>query len=212
MSNSDEENVPTVRINPVAYVKFNLHALQYPTKDESDPRVTHEIVYGFLLGNRELNVISVNDYIPLYHISSGESDFEDDPLVFNWVAEVNREEIEEYESENTVVGWFHSHGGRGVDFTPTDVKNHLYFQKDFLSGSVAIVFDPSALDEGYGFEIYSFIKDTAIVSEYDIPDTLDWEFSKIEDNEEIFELIRGICDKYDENNPQPIISEWSESE
>ncbi len=213
MSNpEDQENRPYVKINPVAYIKLCLHALQYPHENKGDPRVTHERVYGFLLGNKNLNEIRVNEYIPLFHFPQTEFDFEDDPLIFNHVTEVNREELEEYESDNTVVGWFHTHGGLGISFTPCDVKNHLYFQKEFLPGSIAMVFDPSGLDEGYGFEIFAFTKDTAVISEFDLPETLDWEFLKIQDNEEIFDLVKGICSKYDAQNPQPIITEWTPEE
>lgn len=205
-----EFEAPVVEINPIAYIKICLHALQYPQADSEGPQ-KYQRVFGFLLGNLFPDKIRVNDYIPLAHHPGQIPAFEEDPFIFNHVAEINREEIEEYNSDNCVVGWFQSKGGKGVEFWPVDVQNHLYFQRDFQPGSIAMVFDPTRLEEDYGFEVYQFTEDTATISEFSQPESLAWEFGKVEDNEGIFFLVNQICAKFNEKNTE-IVTEWTPEE
>ncbi|GAB4318161.1 MAG: hypothetical protein Kow0069_21210 [Promethearchaeota archaeon] len=208
---TQEYQPPIVKIYPLAHVKWCLHALQYPVEGQRSQGASHAHVLGLLVGNSDpgASVVNVEDYVPVLH-SDLPVDFEEDPMVFNHVAEVNREELEVYETGNSVVGWFYSRGGGGFSFTPLMVKNHLYFQKEFLPGSIVVVFDPGALDEGYGFEIFSFVKPEALLSELDLPATLDWQFTEIRDAEEVFDLVRALCSKYSEG--KPIVTEWSPEE
>lgn len=108
-------------------------------------------VVGVCLGNVDINgenVIIVNA-IPISHGNGIEMEFLEE--MQEAIAQIEKEH------ENTsVLGWYHSHPGKGLYFSDVDKKNQQYFQKKDNPHGFGMVFDHSLMGEDgkLGFEVY----------------------------------------------------------
>ncbi len=134
-------------------------------------------VMGVCLGNIDLNgdKIVVINAIPITHGDYIEAEFTSE--IHSIIAQIEKQYI-----NLSILGWYHSHPGKGLHFSNVDKKNHQFFQKKEFPRSFGIVFDHTLMlkDENLGLKVYRLnnykrITDFHEVShEIEIPATLDY--------------------------------------
>lgn len=169
--------------NMITHVlRFGADALDYSSE-----------VMGILMGtyDKKIDKIIIENAIPISHGSHVEVGFSpEDYVAFA--------QIDEQYSERGMfaVGWYHSHPGWGLFFSDTDIKNHLFYQKDQTPYSIGIVFDHSLMGKegNLGFEIYRLNDHSKgpatdyhkVAYEIEVPKTLDfykWVQKFVEDSQ-----------------------------
>ncbi|MHA1897799.1 MAG: Mov34/MPN/PAD-1 family protein, partial [Promethearchaeota archaeon] len=130
-----------VKIKPKAYIKMVKHVLSYGN-EALDQSVE---VMGICMGKEKGNDIIVYDAVPVSHGSSIEVGFT--PSDYAAFAKID----EEYANSGLyAVGWYHSHPGLKAFFSQTDIKNHLFYQKEQTPKGFGIVFDHEYFNEKEG--------------------------------------------------------------
>ncbi|MHA1149876.1 MAG: Mov34/MPN/PAD-1 family protein [Promethearchaeota archaeon] len=150
-------------------------------------------VMGICMGtyDKKSDRIIIENAIPISHGSHVEVGFSpEDYVAFA--------QIDEQYSEKGLyaVGWYHSHPGWGLFYSDTDIKNHLFYQKDQTPYSIGIVFDHTLMgkDGNLGFEIYRLDDHSRgpasdyhkVAYEIEVPKTLDffkWVQKFVEDSQ-----------------------------
>ncbi|MFX1377704.1 MAG: hypothetical protein ACFFA4_01295 [Promethearchaeota archaeon] len=149
-------------------------------------------VMGMCLGKFDLtdNKIIVDNAIPIMHgtpVSIGFSKKEVDLI----------QQIEN-QYKKTIVGWYLSRPGWGLDFTEITIANHQYFQNEKFPQGFCIIFDHTliGLDGNFGFEIFQLNnytkteKYTSLSCEIEIPSTLEY-----------FKWIQKFMEDFNKKNP-----------
>jgi proteasome lid subunit RPN8/RPN11 len=165
-----------VHIKMAAFRNMITHVLRFGN-DAIDNSVE---VMGICMGkNINKKEIVVENAIPITHGSRIEVGFS--PEDYASFAQID----EQYADKGLfAVGWYHSHPGWGLFFSDSDVKNHLFYQKDQTPYSFGIVFDHTFMGKegNLGFDIYR-LKDhkkgtksdyIKVAHEVEIPKTLDY--------------------------------------
>ncbi|MHA1490217.1 MAG: hypothetical protein ACTSRI_11255 [Promethearchaeota archaeon] len=134
-------------------------------------------VMGVCLGNIDLNgeKIVVINAIPITHGNNVETEFTSE--IRSIIAQ-----IEKQYKDLSVLGWYHSHPGRGLHFSDVDKKNHQFIQKKEFPRGFCIIFDHTLMlkDENLGLKVYrlnNYKKPTEyheVPHEIEIPATLDY--------------------------------------
>jgi len=178
-----------VIIKKEAFRNMVTHVLRYGSTALDDSVEVMGVCMGKQAPNKK-DLIVVNA-IPITHGSSVEVGFSPEDYVA--FAELD----EKFASEGLyAVGWYHSHPGWGLFFSDTDIRNHLFYQKEQTPYAFGIVFDHTIMgQEGdFGFEVYRLDdhnKGTAanyikVPYELEIPSTLEyfrWVQKFIEDSQ-----------------------------
>ncbi len=148
-------------------------------------------VMGICMGKANKKDLIIVNAIPITHGSKVEVGFsQEDYIAF---AQID----EQYASKGLfAVGWYHSHPGWGLFYSDTDIRNHIFYQKDQTPYAFGIVFDHTLMgkDGGLGFDVYRLEdykkgpQSNYVKVQYDleIPSTLDyfkWVQKFIEDSQ-----------------------------
>lgn len=166
-----------VIIKKEAFRNMLTHVLRYG----SEALTSSVEVMGVCMGKNAPNKddLIVTHAVPITHGSSVEVGFS--PEDYAAFAAID----EEYSNKGLyAVGWYHSHPGWGCFFSDTDIKNHLFYQKEQTPHAFGIVFDHTLMgkDGNLGFEVYrlddynkgpaaNYIK---VPFEVEMPSTLDY--------------------------------------
>lgn len=176
----------TVRISLRAYDTIALHATKYASSDV--PQADWKIVHGFLCGEIQGEDTIVYDAVPMAHGSydSVELDGED---------YVNSASLDSLLAElgYFIVGWYHSHPGKGLFLHKEDKKSQLSYQGPNPK-ALALVFDHTKKDStSQGIEVYSLDNpDQGVESGYHaIKWKIEPELDKVKLEGQILDELRG---------------------
>lgn len=137
----------TIRISPRAVNTVLLHAQTYTNAKLSQEE--WKIVYGYLCGTVSDKEVLVYGAIPLTHGTHDYVDLSEEDYVNS-----TRVNSETAEKDCFIVGWYHSHPGRGFFLHEDDIMQHLRYQ-GVNRTAVALVVDPQQVNLGsHGIEIF----------------------------------------------------------
>ncbi|MFO8017946.1 MAG: hypothetical protein R6U96_04880 [Promethearchaeia archaeon] len=132
-------NMKPVLLKAEAYKTIILYVSRYANK--SIPQEEWKEVYGLLIGNADDDAVYVNraEALTFGHAT----DVQLDQRHYVFIDEIQRK-LDQEDTNNYIVGWFHSHPGLGLFFSYIDIINQLGFQsrnKDFCG----LVYDHTLL-------------------------------------------------------------------
>ncbi len=203
----------SVKLEPIAYitilkhlkkVELDLKASMVENPDEPKD-LPPFLIYGFLLGFIEDETCIINEYVPIMNVEK-EIDFEMLHKMFHIADKVNEDKFDpDYVSEQ-IVGWVHSTTKDSVQYTPTDIKNHIYIQTAYNPNAVLLLVPRSG--DQFSMEFRSFRDKIFEIDETSPFSEIEWNFKEVEDIDQIFQVVVDIYRyKY---KKVPIIKEYSE--
>jgi proteasome lid subunit RPN8/RPN11 len=140
----------SVKIKANAYITMIKHVLSYGNEGLGGNSVE---VMGICMGKQVGNDMVVFDAIPVSHGGAIEVGFT--PADYAAFAQVD-EEYAEKGNGLYACGWYHSHPNMKAFFSGTDIKNHLFYQKEQTPKGFGLVFDHQYFDEpgNLGFKCF----------------------------------------------------------
>jgi len=211
----NRSNEETVFIKKEAFRNMITHVLRFG----SEVLENSVEVMGVCLGKIDSmdGKVIIDNAIPVMH----------GPVVSIGFSKKDIELFQQIENQykKTIVGWYTSRPGWGLDFTEIIIANHQYFQNEKFPQGFCLIFDHTlmGLDGNFGFEIYrldDYIKTdkySTVSYEIEIPSTLEyfkWIQKFMEDfqkkNPILIKEINEIIEKTPENLQEIPASEISE--
>ena len=131
----------SVKIKANAYITMLKHVLSYGNEGLGGNSVE---VMGICMGKQVGNDMVIHEAIPVSHGGAIEVGFT--PADYAAFAQVD----EEYANKGNglyACGWYHSHPNMKAFFSSTDIKNHLFYQKEQTPKGFGLVFDHQYFDE-----------------------------------------------------------------
>lgn len=190
-----------VIIKSDAYITMISHVLRFG----SEGLEKNVEVLGVCIGKKAEKGKNLICYeaVPINHGSSIDIEFND--LDYKKFASID----EEANKKNmSIIGWYHSHPRLGLIFTNTDIKNHLFWQKEGTPDAFAVVFDHSQMGKNDSLGFKSFRLDNyklgeksdyhEIVVEVEPPESLDF-----------FKIIKNLVEESQKESPI-LIKEYDE--
>lgn len=140
----------SVIIKPQAYIKMLKHVLLYGNSNAAESVEVMGVCYGKIENGKLVQY----DAVPVSHGGAIEVEFSPTDYAAFAIAD------EEFADKGYfAIGWYHSHPGLKAFFSKTDIKNHLFYQKEQTPNAYGIVFDHTYFDLGdeatkYGFKTF----------------------------------------------------------
>jgi len=140
----------SVIIKPQAYIKMLKHVLLYGNSNAAESVEVMGVCYGKIENGKLVQY----DAVPVSHGGAIEVEFSPTDYAAFAIAD------EQFADKGYfAIGWYHSHPGLKAFFSKTDIKNHLFYQKDQTPNAYGIVFDHTYFDQGedapkYGFKTF----------------------------------------------------------
>lgn len=143
-----------VRISQRAYDSIVRHATTYASS--KIPQAEWRIVYGFLIGRLHGKELVISEAVPMTHGTNTSVEFTPEDYINT--ASIG---LELSNQGYFLVGWYHSHPGKGLFLHEVDLFNHLKYQ-GVNPAAIALVIDHALIiAESRGLEIFS-IDDTDV--------------------------------------------------
>jgi hypothetical protein len=184
----DISNQENVIIKKEAFRNMLTHVLRFG----STALEKNKEVMGVCLGNFQATEgkVIIENAIPVMHGTPVSVGF----------SKTEIELIKQIENQykKSLVGWYISRPGWGLDFTDITIANHQYFQNEKFPQGVCIVFDHTLLGLGgeFGFEIFRLDdymnkeKYSSISYKIEVPSTLEY-----------FKWIQKFMEDFQKKNP-----------
>jgi len=187
----------SVKLEPIAYISILKHLkkveLDLKESMKDSPNENNEIppllIYGFLLGSIEEETCIVSEYVPVMNFDK-EIDFEMLHKMFYLADKVNEDKYDpEYVSEQ-IVGWVHSSFKDSVQYTQTDIKNHIYIQTAYNPNAVLLLVPRNG--DQFSMEFRTFRDKIFEIDETSPFSEIEWNFKEVEDIDQIFQTVVDI--------------------
>ena len=187
----------SVKLEPIAYISILKHLkkveLDLKESMKDIPNETKEIppflIYGFLIGTIEDESCIVSEYVPVMNVDK-EIDFEMLHKMFYLADKVNEDKYDpEYVSEQ-IVGWVHSSFKDSVQYTQTDIKNHIYMQTAYNANAVLLLVPRNG--DQFSMEFRSFRDKIFEIDETSPFSEIEWNFKDVDDIDQIFQTVVDI--------------------
>jgi hypothetical protein len=185
--------VSDLKFSPIAYLDIVRHIQRF--NHEGTPDAEKRLVYGLLIGHVEENAPLITKFIPILHTPSP-LDFETNHQFFQIA--------DKYQDD--VIGWARSYPSDNLTISPIDKKNLLYFQTAYSEASVMLAFDSTG--DQYSMLVKHFKGPLPELDESSELEDMAWNFSDIEDLDDIFKVVFNIQQNREEK--KPLIKELNE--
>ena len=144
----DDPKYSPVYLGWKAYKRIVGYAIRYANNDIE--RENWREVYGVLIGHIEDNKrVIIKDSIPV--MVGSDIGFELEPIHYVDVSDINNNIFQQSLDSNTndfIVGWWHSHPGFGHFFSEVDILNHIGYQVP-NPFAVGLVFDHCEMKDDF---------------------------------------------------------------
>jgi len=197
---SDDPKLSPVYLSWKAYKRMVGYALRYANKDMEQNEWRE--VYGVLIGNNEENKrVMIKDSIPI--MAGSDIGFELEPIHYVDVSDINTNIFQqsiESNSNDFIVGWWHSHPGFGHFFSEIDIMNQIGYQVP-NPFAVGLVFDHCEKNEKFlGVKAMRLMEpDKGMETSYDF---VELRYYLEQAKEEIFDKVNKLTIKINENMPK----------
>jgi proteasome lid subunit RPN8/RPN11 len=197
---SDDPKLSPVYLSWKAYKRMVGYALRYANKDMEQNEWRE--VYGVLIGNNEENKrVMIKDSIPI--MAGSDIGFELEPIHYVDVSDINTNIFQqsiESNSNDFIVGWWHSHPGFGHFFSEIDIMNQIGYQVP-NPFAVGLVFDHCEKNETFlGVKAMRLMEpDKGMETSYDF---VELRYYLEQAKEEIFDKVNKLTIKINENMPK----------
>jgi len=197
---SNDPKLSPVYLSWKAYKRMVGYALRYANND-MEKKEWRE-VYGVLIGNNEENKrVMIKDSIPI--MAGSDIGFELEPIHYVDVSDINTNIFQqsiESNSNDFIVGWWHSHPGFGHFFSEIDIMNQIGYQVP-NPFAVGLVFDHCEKNEKFlGVKAMRLMEsDKGMETSYDF---VELRYYLEQAKEEIFDKVNKLTIKINENMPK----------
>jgi len=197
---SDDPKYSPVYLGWKAYKRMVGYALRYANNDIEQNKWRE--VYGVLIGHiEEEKRVIIKDSVPV--MAGSDIGFELDPIHYVDVSDINNNIFQQSLDSNTqdfIVGWWHSHPGFGHFFSEVDILNQIGYQVP-NPYAVGLVFDHCEMkDDSLGVKAIRLLKpEKGPGSSYDF---VELRYFIEHEQAEIFEKVDNLIKKINENMPR----------
>ncbi len=188
-----------IKFSPIAYIDIVRHIQRFNHEGfaENDRRM----IYGLLVGRVEDSTPCITKFIPLLHVASP-LDFESNHQIFQIADKYNSDHAD----SDTIMGWVRSYPSENITISSVDKKNLLYFQTAYSDAAVMLAFDNTG--DQYAMQVKHFNAPLPEVDESSELEDIAWNFSDVEDLDDILKIIINI--QRNRETKGPLIKEFNE--
>lgn len=192
-----------IKLSPLAYLDIVRHIIRF--NHENIPEKERQMVYGLLVGFVENGIPHITKYLPLLHSQSA-LDFEMNHGVFRFADKFNADHHDPKYLSDEILGFVRSFSTENIEIGGIDKKNLLYFQTAYSDSALLFALNSSA--DQYSMQIKHYHGVLPELDESSELEDVSWNFSDIEDLDELFKMVMQI--QINRETKSPLIKEVNE--